>query len=261
MQKLLKGNKFKIVNGNQSINLKRYFSFYFKTYFKNYKISTNGTPQNNKNNILTKSITKEKKNYFNTKSIVSISSNTQLQSFKKEGLNLEVIIQKYGSYSNYIQNIGNINIVNEEFIKDNYPSFLNDPKFKIFLNELEPLFRNDVNFVIYLYELLTLYNEKIDNLILNYDKFYSDKDMFKYFIDLLIANIKNLIKNFNNDVFAHNNEYISEFLKKVNNKILISSFETKMINDIKKSNNYNSDKFEETFKFIKENKMEGMNYN
>ena len=34
---------------------------------------------------------------------------------------MELIIKKYGSYENYRSNIININIVNDEFIKDKYP--------------------------------------------------------------------------------------------------------------------------------------------
>ena len=56
---------------------------------------------------------------FKTKIIVK--SNTTQLSLIKDDLDMELIIKKYGSYENYRSNIININIVNDEFIKDKYP--------------------------------------------------------------------------------------------------------------------------------------------
>ena len=71
----------------------------------------------------------------------------------------DLILQKYGSYEVYINNINNINIVDEEFIKIYYPEFIGDDGFKEFILELEPLFRDDVGLVKTLYEILNKLNE------------------------------------------------------------------------------------------------------
>ena len=136
-------------------------------------------------------------------------------------LNVKDIMKIHGSYDNYLKSINKG--VSDDFMKEFYPEYFNNYKFRTLLNILDPIIITNKELVIKCFKLITKYNDLCSKLLL-----YSDllnKDLIKTLISDIYAVRKDLIVVIK-DLGANTldvNELLSNINKKVKNKILVDS--------------------------------------
>ena len=146
---------------------------------------------------------------FKTKIIVK--SNTTQLSLIKDDLDMELIIKKYGSYENYRSNIININIVNDEFIKDKYPQIKQ-------LHSSKNYKTLEVPITHIIKTIKGIKNKKINDIFNNRKIIIYKPELF--FIEVYNSKNKNIIlfkkKKIKKELITWSKDYNSEYYNLIN---------------------------------------------
>ncbi len=157
-------------------------------------------------------------------------------------LDLITKINKFHSYSNYLNKIDEDNVVNDEFILKYYPGLIDDEDFKNFLKEIKPIVRKEVKYILDLFLCIKkhkIFQDKILFLSKDLDE-HMYKELFKE-LNLARNEILNILTDLN---YNNNKEVFTKLLSKVDtnlkNKILIDSsiLNKEVFEDLKKDDDF-----------------------
>jgi len=135
---------------------------------------------------------------------------------------MDQIITIYGSYDNYLNCLTHIN-VNDDFMMEYYPEFIEDVKFKILLNSLDSIVIRNVDFILKLYKQINTYNELSQKIIVY--KEYVNKEIIEEMVNeirICRNEIASVIKEIGADSIDIN-ELLYNINKKVKKRIILES--------------------------------------